>query len=95
MINITSNQLIFDSQKDNTTDNLAVYNAGTSFTLVAIGNAGQTAKVEGSLDGVIFVTVADVTLDQSNVAESTTFDSGWVYLKVTGNARIQIARTNG
>lgn len=85
-------QVIYDSSTD-TTDKNILTGAGSILTMVVTGTTGQTATVKGSLDGVTWVDIASFTLDVGQTVISSSVQAAWVFLQVTGDAAIKIARS--
>lgn len=64
--------------------------SGACFTYVASGAAGETATVQGSVDGVVWIDVLTLTVtDKPDVA---TVQHVYRWLRFGGNAHLGIAR---
>lgn len=92
MIKIVSGvQIIYDNTNQNQSENI-IHGTGSIFTIVATGAAGQTAKVQGSIDGDIWIDIVNFEIESAADFLSTVQQFSFPYLKVTGNAAIKIAR---
>lgn len=85
-------QVVYDSTTD-TADKNIITGAGSILTMVVTGTTGQTAVVKGSLDGVIWVDIASFTLEAGQSVLSSTLQVAYVFLQVSGDASIKIARS--
>lgn len=64
--------------------------SGTYFTYVASGAAGETAVIEGSVDGVVWVDVLALTV--TDKPDMATVQHVFRWLRFSGSAHLGIAR---
>lgn len=65
---------------------------GTTYTYVASGTTGQTTLIEGSLGGGVWVSIALLTVGAANAAVVETYAHAYKTLRLSGDARVQVAR---
>lgn len=65
---------------------------GSIYTMVCNGTIGQTAKLQGSIDGTSWVDIVEFTIDSNTVPLSETLQFSYPMLQVSGTATLKIAR---
>lgn len=69
-----------------------VTGSGSVFTYTCSGQAGQTGKVRGSIDGVDWVDIVEFTIDTDGQVLSDVKQHTFPRLEFSGNARLKAAR---
>ena len=92
-IAVVKNQIIYDGTANRLNPEMRFdYGVGTVYTMVATGTAGQTAKLQGSIDGEHWVDIVTFSIEANTDVLSSVQQFSYAYLQVTGDATLKIAK---
>ncbi|WP_111861151.1 hypothetical protein [Acinetobacter sp. CFCC 10889] len=92
-IAVVKNVLVYDGTASNSNPDMRFdYSIGTVYTMVATGTAGQTVKLQGSIDNEHWVDIVTFTIEADTDVLSSVQQFSYAYLQVTGDATLKIAK---
>ncbi|MFV0410099.1 MAG: hypothetical protein ACK5LJ_10525 [Paracoccus sp. (in: a-proteobacteria)] len=90
MINLVSGVKAFD--EINQSEEIVLSGSGSVFTIVATGQIGQSATVQGSIDAETWVDIVSFNIEAEGEVLSSVLQFSYKYLQVIGDAEVKISR---